>query len=335
MELTAQVWSCAYTSLVFLVLLYLTDDFYLEKPSQLDMTKEILEPIYELKDHLSQNFPTLFWGTISFLICLLLGIGLKRLAVMRLKKRTDDILLVNFVGRLILVIFILIGAIFLLNAIGLGSAAGSILAGAGVSAIILGFAFKDIGENFIAGFFLAFSRPFGNGDLIELEGIKGVVKEMSFRTTHIRTYDGRDIFLPNAMLVKNPLSNYTRDGLLRHKFVVGLDYGDNITLAMKTVLNELAKMSELEHSKSLKPFVAIDNFGVSTVDLGIYFWVNSPRQKREIFEIKNEVMEKSLEALSNAGFTLPADIVELKIYQEGKPIPLRMVQSETEQIAPK
>ncbi len=299
------------------------------------MTQELLSPIHELKDHIAENFPTFFWGAVTFSICLLLGIGIKRLAVRRLKKRTDDILLVNFVGRLILVSFVLLGTMFLLKAIGLGSAAGSILAGAGVSAIILGFAFKDIGENFIAGFFLAFSRPFGNGDLIELEGIKGVVKEMSFRTTHIRTYDGRDIFLPNAMLVKNPLSNYTRDGLLRHKFVLGLDYGDDIALAMKTVLDDLAKMPELEQSKSLKPFIAIENFNVSTVDLGIYFWINSHRQGRNVVEVKNEVMERSLASLSNAGFTLPADIVELKIYQEGKPIPLRMVESGAELTASK
>jgi small-conductance mechanosensitive channel len=290
------------------------------------MKNQLFEPFNQIKDQLIEKFPSIFWGTISLTLLIFLGLGISWLVKNRLKRRVDDMLLVNFVGRIILISFFLLGIVFFLNAIGLGTAAGSLLAGAGVSAIILGFAFKDIGENFIAGFFLAFSRPFGIGDLIEVEGVKGVVKAMSFRTTHIRTFDGQDVFLPNAMLVKNPLSNYTRDGLLRHKFVLGIDYGDNIGKAMQVVMGALKKMDELEQTNGLEPFVMIENFGTSTVNLGIYYWINSDKQKRGVITLKNEAMAAGLAALTQAGFSLPADIVELKIYQEGQPIPLRMME---------
>lgn len=289
------------------------------------MENQLFEPLNQIKDQLIEKFPSLFWGLLSFVFFIFLGIFLSWVAKNRLKRRVDDMLLVNFVGRTILILFILLGIVFFLNAIGLGTAAGSLLAGAGVSAIILGFAFKDIGENFIAGFFLAFSRPFSIGDLIEVEGVKGTVRAMNFRTTHIRTFDGQDIFLPNAMLVKNPLSNYTRDGLLRHKFVLGIDYGDNIGKAMRIVISALRKMEELEQVQGLEPFVMIENFGTSTVNLGIYYWINSDKQKRSVITLKNEAMALGLTALTDAGFSLPADIVELKIYQEGQPIPLRMM----------
>jgi small-conductance mechanosensitive channel len=236
----------------------------------------------------------------------------------------DDMLLVNFIGRIIIISFFILGLIFFLNSIGLDTAAGSLMAGAGVSAIVLGFAFKDIGENFLAGFFLAFSRPFRIGDLIEVEGVKGTVKEMNLRTTHIRTFDGQDIFLPNAMLVKNPLSNFTRDGLLRHKYILGIDYGDNVGKAMQVVLEQLESSKEIEQSLELKPFVMIESFGTSTINLGIYYWINSVKQSRHVIDIKNDTMAKGLEALTSSGFSLPADIIELKIYQEGQPIPLRM-----------
>ncbi len=289
------------------------------------MENQLFEPFNQIKDQLIEKFPSIFWGLLSFLFFIFLGMFLSWLVKNRLKRRVDDMLLVNFIGRIILISFILLGIVFFLNAIGLGTAAGSLLAGAGVSAIILGFAFKDIGENFIAGFFLAFSRPFSTGDLIEVEGTKGTVRAMNFRTTHIRTFDGQDIFLPNAMLVKNPLSNYTRDGLLRHKFVLGIDYGDNISKAMQVVIGALKRMDELEQSQGLEPFVMIENFGTSTVNLGIYYWINSDKQKRGVITLKNEAMAAGLDALTNAGFSLPADIVELKIYQEGQPIPLRMM----------
>ncbi|MGB6037057.1 MAG: mechanosensitive ion channel family protein [Cryomorphaceae bacterium] len=289
------------------------------------MENQLFEPLNQIKDQLIEKFPSIFWGLLSFVFFIFLGMFLSWLVKNRLKRRVEDLLLVNFVGRTILISFILLGIVFLLNSIGLGTAAGSLLAGAGVSAIILGFAFKDIGENFIAGFFLAFSRPFSTGDLIEVEGVKGTVRAMNFRTTHIRTFDGQDIFLPNAMLVKNPLSNYTRDGLLRHKFVLGIDYGDNIGKAMQIVIGALKKMEELEQGPGLEPFVMIENFGTSTVNLGIYYWINSDKQKRGVITLKNEAMSAGLAALTEAGFSLPADIVELKIYQEGQPIPLRMM----------
>jgi len=290
------------------------------------MEKELFKPLSQLQNQLIEKFPSIFWGLVSFALLIFLGILLRKLVQTRLRKRIDDVLLINFIGRVILILFVILGLIFFLNAIGLGTAAGSLLAGAGVSAIILGFAFKDIGENFIAGFFLAFSRPFGVGDLIEVEGVKGTVRSMSFRTTHVRTFDGQDIFLPNAMLVKNPLSNYTRDGLLRYKFVLGIDYGDNIGKAMQVVISALKKKVELEQTPGLEPFIMIENFGTSTVNLGIYYWINSVKQTKGVIVLKNEAMAAGLEALMSAGFSLPADIVELKIYQEGQPIPLRMME---------
>lgn len=288
------------------------------------MENQLFEPFNQLKDQFIDKFPSIFWGLISLALFIFLGFVIRWVTKSRLKKRMDDTLLINFIGRMILILFFLLGIIFFLNAIGLGSAAGSLLAGAGVSAIILGFAFKDIGENFIAGFFLAFSRPFGIGDLIEVESVKGTVSAMNFRTTHIRTYDGQDIYLPNAMLVKNPLSNYTKDGLLRHKFTLGIDYGDNVGKAMHAVLERLQNLEDIEQTPGLKPFVMIENFGTSTINLGIYYWINSLRQSQPVVDIKNNTMAQGLAALVDTGFSLPADIVELKIYQEGQPIPLRM-----------
>jgi small-conductance mechanosensitive channel len=288
------------------------------------MENQILNPLIRVKDHLIDHFPSLFWGLISFFIMLALGLLLKKVTQNRLKRRINDVLLVNFIGRVIVISFSILGLVFFLNAVGWGTAASSLLAGAGVTAIVLGFAFKDIGENFIAGFFLAFSRPFGIGDLIEVQGVKGTVRAMSFRTTHVRTFDGQDIYLPNAMLVKNPLSNYTKDGLLRHKFLLGIDYGDDAMRAMQLLSNKLKNIEGVEHSPGLKPFMLIEDFGTSTINLAIYFWTNESKGNKSIIDIKNEVMSSCLSTLATAGYTMPADIVELKIYQEEHPIPVAL-----------
>lgn len=135
----------------------------------------------------------------------------------------DDPLLADFLSKTVKAVILIAAGLIFLKTIGLGGTAGSLLAGAGVGAFILGFAFKDIGENFPAGIMLAFNRPFKVGDVVSLEGIEGKVSTMSLRYVHIKTADGRDIFIPNASIIKKPLINLTIDGDLRFDFTLGFD----------------------------------------------------------------------------------------------------------------
>jgi small conductance mechanosensitive channel len=266
--------------------------------------------------------PDILVGLILFLTFLFLGIVLRRLIRQRLVKQVNDPLLVNFIGRIVFLVFFVLGAIVLLGQIGLTEAAGGVLAGAGVGALILGFAFKDIGENFIAGFLLAISRPFGTGDVIQIDSFTGTVKELKFRITHIRTFDGRDIYIPNATMVKTALINFTRDGLLRHDFIIGLDYGDDIASAIKSILNQLSQLPNIVKTPDLAPFVIINKFNVSTIDLQIHFWINSKDFLGSVTVLKTQVMHEVLKRLKKEGYNMPADIIELKIYQDGHPIPV-------------
>lgn len=289
------------------------------------MKDRIVQSFQSFYESLLDSSPSILLGLIALVFFVFLGIAVKN--IVRRRLHFEDVLLKNFISRTIMIVFVIIGSVILLNQIGLGRAASGLLAGAGVSAIILGFAFKDIGENFLAGFFLAFSRPFSIGDIIEVESIKGNVTSMNFRNTQIRTFDGRDIFMPNAMLIKNPLTNYTRDGLQRHDFLVGLDYGDNIANAIQIIKVVLGKESRIPQEGELEPFVQLEEFGTSTVNLRVYYWINSFNYTDSLAVLKTEVMRNVLEGLTEHGFTLPADIIELKIYQEGQPIPVKVSQS--------
>ncbi|MFC1845282.1 mechanosensitive ion channel family protein, partial [Thermodesulfobacteriota bacterium] len=100
----------------------------------------------------------------------------------------------SFFQNTITWLFSILGLIIALNILGLEKIVVSLLAGGGITAVALGFAFREIGENFLAGFFLAFSRPFSIGDTIQSGDFNGVVKAVELRSTHIRTADGRDIF---------------------------------------------------------------------------------------------------------------------------------------------
>lgn len=297
------------------------------------MLQEILNAISRLQHLALQNSPSIILGVLLLIFFVILGSYLRKFTRDRLVHRIEDVLLVNFIARMVFLLVFVLGIVIFLNQVGLDKAAGGLLAGAGVSAIIVGFAFKDIGENFLAGFFLAISRPFSISDIIEVESFKGIAVALSFRNTHIRTFDGKDIFLPNAMLLKNPLTNYTRDGILRYDFSIGIDYGDDILAASEVIAGTLGNQKRIEQDGDLKPFILLEDFGTSTVNMRIHYWVNSLNFTGHIAELQTEVMVAVVKALMDKGFSLPADIVELKIYQEGSPIPIqinRNSQSSTE-----
>jgi len=288
------------------------------------MKDEFTKTFQEFLISIVERSPSIIIGTILLLLFIFLGSVLRKVAKARLQKRIEDPLLVNFISRLILLIFVVVGVMIFLDRLGLGKLAGSLLAGAGVSAIILGFAFKDIGENFLAGIFLAFSRPFSIGDVIQILDIKGTVKALNFRNTHIRTFDGKDVFIPNAILIKNPLSNFTRDGLLRYDSVVGLDYNDKIAEAVKLIMNTLKTTTGIEQEGEQAPFLMLEEFSPSTINIRIFYWVNSLNFTGHIAFLRTEIMDKILLALTEGGFSMPANIVELKTYNNDQPIALRM-----------
>jgi small-conductance mechanosensitive channel len=195
--------------------------------------------------------------------------------------------------------------IIALNILGLEKAAVSLLAGGGITAVVLGFAFREIGENFLAGFFLAFSRPFNIGDVIQSGDFTGEVKEVELRNTHIRTNDGRDIFIPSSQIFNQPLINYTKDGLRRPSFVVGIDYGNDSMKAVKLLFDTTKNVDGVLQNPP--PGVFISELTSLYVKLEVFFWLDVFKKGTDFLKIQTEVMDKCRTVLLDNGFTLSSD----------------------------
>ncbi len=297
----------------------------------LSVTGEFYIAFSDFGGKIIQKSPAIIIGLSFLIIFIFIGYGLRALLKKRLIHKSHDPLLIIFIGRVAMLTMVIIGLVIFLNQLGLGKAAGGILAGAGVSAIILGFAFKDIGENFIAGFFLAFSRGFNIGDVIEVQGFKGKVTALNLRNTHIRTFDGKDIYMPNAMVIKNPLLNYTQDGLLRYDFTIGLEYGSNIMDAMSLIIKTLETEQRIEHHDELKPFVLLEEFGSSSMNIRVFYWVNSFDFLGPIAFLRTDVMNNIITALTESGFNLPSYVAKSK----AQPIPVGVKSADQPKEKPK
>lgn len=284
---------------------------------------QIKASVLEYWNSFLQHVPKLILGLIILVLAIIISRWLSSLFQNRLSKRLDDQLLSLFLTKILRMTLIILSVLLAFNVMGFTGIAAGLLAGAGVGALVIGFAFQDIGANFIAGVILAFNRPFSIGDTIEIAGIMGKVISLNLRTTHVKTFDGKDVFIPNNTIVKEELVNYTKDGFIRLSFIVGIDYEDSVEKAVETI-----KAATLEHKQVLqyegkKPKVVIKDLGVSTVNLEVRFWVETFDYKEGTAEIRSQVIASTLTYLTNSGVGLPADIVELKYYKgEGFPIKL-------------
>lgn len=265
-------------------------------------------------------------GIIIAIIIIALGILLANfissLFRKTISKKTHDPLMTNFLSKTIKIGLITLVLMLGLKIAGLGSIATGLLTAAGASAVILGFAFKDVGENFISGVILSFNRPFNVNDTVKIGDIFGKVKMMEFRFSKLKTFDGRDVYIPNSDIVKKPVYNYTEDGFYRSDFVVGIDYDDDIDTAKKVIIDAVISTKGVINTDEHQCFVTVDSLGVSTVNLKIIFWTKTKEYKRGTLEIKSDVIKSVKNVIIKNGLNMPADITEIKLYGSQDSIPI-------------
>lgn len=276
------------------------------------MKQNLLEKISQILKWLQESGPDLIVGVLLLALSYFVGSRIRRGFLNRARKTPEKGIVLGFIGNIVLAIFALIGIFLLFNEMGWNKLMTGLIAGAGFISVIVGIAFKDIGENFLAGILLAFSRPFAIGDQIEVAETTGRVLQLNLRNTHLRTVEGRDVFVPNSMLVNQVLINYTRDGLMRHNFIIGIDNEEDIGRAMQIILRTLQKFDLIQQSAHLKPFVLINEFTSSAIHLKIFVWMNTKEVETTMPVIKSRVMKEVYEALQMENIAMPGDIIEIK-----------------------
>lgn len=283
----------------------------------------------KLKDSLMEHWNDFIYQVPNIIIAILIvaiGFLLSNSVALFFKKiiasKTQDPLMTNFLSKTIKLGLIILVMLFALNVAGLGSIATGVLTAAGASAVVIGFAFKDIGENFIAGVILSFNRPFNLNDTVKIDDVFGKVKAMQFRYTKLKTFDGRDVYIPNSDIIKKAVYNYTEDGYFRLDFVVGIDYDDDIDFAKQVILDAVIKSEGVINTETHECFVTVDALGVSTVNLKILFWTKTMEYRRKALEVRSDVIRNVKQVILKNGLNMPADITEIKLYGSQTSIPV-------------
>jgi small conductance mechanosensitive channel len=224
-----------------------------------------------------------------------------------LRRRITTPLLINVLARGAGIAVFLIGLYIIFFVTGLTNAALTVVGGTGLLGLILGIAFRDITENFLASIFLSLQNPFESGDLVEIEGVLGFVQALTTRTTILLTQDGNHVQIPNAAVYKSNLWNYTSNPNRRCDFVVGIGYKESTTTAQEIAIQVLD-----EHQAVLKdpePLVLVESLGSAAVNLRVYFWFDGT--EHSLIKIRSSVIRLVRRAFQEAGISMPGEVREL------------------------
>jgi len=203
--------------------------------------------------------------------------------------------------------FIILGFILALGAAGIPFDKLTIALGAlGVG---VGFGLQHIVNNFISGIILAIERPIKLGDTVEINSVSGVVKDIGFRASQIRTWDGAEVIIPNGKLLSESLTNRTLSDRRRRITVdVRVPFDSDID-AIKGLLIETAKMQQ-DVLQDPGPYVNFEGLGESAMELKLYFWIENTS---DLIRLANSVRVAVYDALRKAGIRIPVPKIDTLI----------------------
>ena len=263
-----------------------------------------------------QNFleklPMIGVGLILLITIILIARPLSQLLVRPIAALSSSLLIKVVARRLVSTLIILFGFYLFLRFAGLSEFAIAILSGTGVMGLIIGFAFKDIAENFISSLLLSVQKPFKIDDVIEIDGRIGVVKQVTARATTLVDFNGDHIQIPNATVYKNVIRNLTANPKSRGQFIIGIGYDSSIVQAQQLAIKVLESTEAVLDDP--EPQVLVDVLASSTVNLKVYFWIDT--HQHSINKVASFLMRTIMREFEHQGISMPDDAREI-IFPEG------------------
>lgn len=267
-----------------------------------------------------QALPLILFGILVLVLAWFAMRFTRRLADRLLQKQIRSSFLRNLATTMLSVPVFLIGLYLILQISGLTRLAITVLGGTGIAGLIVGIGFRDIMENFLATVLISTRNPFAAGDRIEVAGHLGIVKQVNARTTVLMSMEGNHIQIPNAIIYKSTIRNFTANPKQRLEFNVGVGYSDELSAVQQTIIGALRNHPAILAQP--EPLALVDNLGAATVNLRVLFWVDTS-QHADI-KVKSSVIRRVKTALEEQGFSMPDPAREV-IFPYG--VPVQMVEA--------
>ena len=208
------------------------------------------------------------------------------------------------VARLVNWVILLLGLLVALDLLEATAIVGAVLGSAGVVGIAIGFAFRDIAENYVAGILLSLRRGFSPGDHILVDRYDGKVVALTSRSTLLMTFDGVQVAVPNALVFKSVVSNYTQNPKRRFEFTMVIDTGESIRESQETAIATLKQVAGVLDDPA--PSWAVDGYLAGGIQLKFQAWVN--QRESDMGKVRSEALRAVKAAFEKAEIDGPRPV---------------------------
>ncbi len=194
---------------------------------------------------------------------------------------------------------------------------GGVLGAAGVAGIAIGFAFKDLIENYIASILLSLRRPFNPGDQVRIDNHEGLISSMDTRTTILTTFEGNTVRIPNATVFKTTLVNYTADPRRRFEFTVQVGYDVELARAVELGVQTLLGTEGVMADPA--PFALVANLGDSSITIQLFAWVD--QSANDFGKVRSVALQRVKNRYDQEDIDMPEPIYKIRLDQAPAPTP--------------
>ena len=226
-----------------------------------------------------------------------------------IRRLAGNPFLAELIATAIRLIFFVIGVITALNILGATALIGTVLGGAGILGIALGFGVRDTVENYVASLLLSIRQPFRAQDHVVIDGQEGVVVRLNTRATILMTLDGNHLRIPNAKVFKADILNYSTNPTRRFSFGVGVDSADDPVSAIETGTSVMAALPFILDEPA--PKGVIREVGDSSILIDFNAWVD--QRETGFGSARSQSIRDVKDALEAEGFSLPEPIYRVKV----------------------
>ncbi len=197
------------------------------------------------------------------------------------------------------------GTFIALGVLDLDKAVTSLLAGAGIIGLALGFAFQDIAANFISGILMSIRRPFTEGDIVKTNDYFGTVVDVNLRSTYLQTFQGQLVVIPNKEVFQSPLINYSKTQRQRIDLRCGVAYGDDLEQAEQVALEAVRSIDYRDQDRDVELYY--EDFGDSSINFVVRFWIDFHKQT-DFLKARSDAIKRIKRAFDENGITIPFPI---------------------------
>lgn len=233
-----------------------------------------------------------------FVTAVVLSVFVRR-AVTRLIEQSGPAGIARLGGRFAMFLVVVLGFFYALQTVDV--AVGPLIGGLGIAGLAFAFALQEILGNFVSGVLLQVRRPITVGDQVVTNELEGEVKDVSLRSVELRTFDGETVFIPNSMVLQNPIVNWTKTPTRRTVLSVGVAYDTDLAEAQRVMVEAVSEIDEVEDHPEVQAFV--EEFDDSSINFAVRFWHGATIV--EAWRARDKAAQAIKRAFDENGITIP------------------------------